>query len=671
MMYNLKLNNCVPIISRPAKRGLRCTNLWKTELLPSNGGIMKKIISLALCLFFFLFSLFPVAVFAVESYVTQTSMTRALLTTLQTEAPLYSEYEKESPYGKATGNLGFAQTFFYRLFQTELGGADLTQSPALMQMSHFKAGDANAASTIGAARGALRFGDVIQYGTGGYVAIVLGDCEGEIVVLDCGFGGKDRTVRMRFVTEAELTEQALRTDAGGGLYFFRSKNMPASDITLNLVAKPSALSYYLETTPTADGALLEYYSQQTGRQEIHADNKDLKIFSATKEAGEVPMIFLYGSSFTFCRLEVKNETVEELKLETPPTKLEYTTEETLDMTGAVVTAKMLDGTVVTLTEDEYTASYTFTTTGEAVVTLSYGGKSTTFFVAVKEPPVSRLSVIAPTKTQYYVGERLDLTGGSIVVDYEKEKNVSMPLLEAMLSTYDTSLVGSQTITVQYGGKTDTFTIQVLENKVASLSLISALGKQYRQGSSLDLAKIELCVTYEDGQTRTITARDCEVTINGKATSTFENAGEAEIVFSYRSVSTGTTAVKVAQDPMQTFITAAIVIVACLIGLPILVLLAIYLVRKQREKKEAQRMTPAFDTEVAQEIASFDDDDEEDVRIFDEKGGASDTVPLPKIRTGVPSIRPAEDSPTIQIPKMDTKPSEEMGHTRKIDFFDDL
>ncbi|MBR6529860.1 MAG: bacterial Ig-like domain-containing protein, partial [Clostridia bacterium] len=370
-----------------------------------------------------------------DSYVTQTAMVRALATTLQTEAPLDTEYTKKSPYGGAEGNLGFAQTFFYRLFLTELGGADLTQSTALTTISHFAAGDENAASTIPAARGALRFGDVIQYGPSGHISIVLGECEKNVVVLDCGYGEENgRVVRMRMVSENELKTQALLAGDRGGLYFFRSLNLPTADITLNLVTKPSSLSYYKEAAPSPHGALLEYYSQQTGKVEIKPDNAELKVFASTKEAGDAPMLFLYGSAITFCRLEVKNETVESVKIETMPTKLEYTTEEEVDMTGAVVTAKMLDGTTLTLTEADYTLTYAFTTPGSATVTLSYGGKSTTFAVAVKEPPVTKLTIVPPAKTTYYVGERLDLTGGSIVVDYEKEKNVTKEMLESMLST---------------------------------------------------------------------------------------------------------------------------------------------------------------------------------------------------------------------------------------------
>ncbi|MBQ2731154.1 MAG: bacterial Ig-like domain-containing protein [Clostridia bacterium] len=651
---------------------------------------MKRILAFSLSLTLFLSLVLPTAVFAAkteeESYVTQTSMVRALQTMLTVDAPLDSEYTQKSPYGGAKGSLGFAQTLFYRLFLSELPkDGKLLECEDLTVMSAFEEGDGAQASTIPAARGALRFGDLIQYGDGGHISVVLGEADRCVVVYDCGFGGEDKRVRLRLVTEDELTEQALE-EGRGGLFFFRCKNLPALDITLDLVKKPKTTSYYLESTPSTKGALLAYHSEQTGRKEIKANDEQLLTFASTAEAGNVPMLFLYGSAITFCSLEVKNETVESIVIKTPPTKLEYTTEEEVDMTGAVVIAKMLDEekTEVELDESEYTVSYAFTAPGSATVTVSYGSKETTFDVKVKEPPITRLTVGPLAKTKYYVGERLDLTDAYIVVDYEKKKNVRIDLVESMLSAYDTSLPGKLSVTVNYGGKTAELTVEIIENKIASLRLVSSLNKQYRKGASIDLAKVELEVLYEDGQTRTVTARDCEVKINGEVTSTFHKPGEAEVVFTYQNVSTGTVAVSVAEDPMAGIITVAVIILALLIGIPLLILLIVFLVRRAREKKAQNTVdVGGNDYEIAEEIASFDDEDD-DMRIFEEKGNRGDTVALPKIATGVPSIRRAGDDPTIQVPQIPKSadsptiripklPADtpKTPAPRKIDFFDDL
>lgn len=645
---------------------------------------MKRALQTVFCLFLCVL-LLPLSAFAEtagDNYVTQTSMVRALQGVLQTEAPIGSVYSQKSPHGGASGNLGFAQTLFYRLFRTELSeDGNLSECEHLAVMSHFEAGNVAQAADISTARkNALRFGDLIQYGQAGHISIVLGSYKDETVVYDCGWADENNTVRLRFVNDDELNEQAMKEGDEGGLYFFRCKLLPSSEIHLNLRSSPKIDSYYLEAKPNFEGAVLEYFSEQTGVQEIEHDDPQLLTFASTEEAGHVPVLFLYGSALSFFGLEVKNQTVESISLETPPAKTEYTTEEEVDMSGAVVVAKMLDGTTLTLSEEEYTVHYAFTATGSAVVTVSYGGKDTTFSVTVKEPPVLRLSVVAPTKTTYYVGERIDFTGAYLLVDYAKETNVRKDILESMVSAYDTSLPGTVTVTVTYADRTASFDVEVVENKIASLRLATNLNKQYRKGSSIDLAKVELTVLYENGQSKTLSANDCVVLINGEETSSFSVAGEAEVVFVYNGVSTGTVAVNVTQDMFESILPTLIILACCLIGLPLLAFLILFILRRRKLQNEADDEN-SYELETAEEIASFDEEDE-DIRIFEEKGGAGDTVALPKIATNVPSIRPAGEDPTMEIPRMPSEESptiripklpdaDKPSTDRKIDFFDEL
>lgn len=624
--------------------------------------MLRTSLAAALALFLFCACLTPV--FAAPYTVTQTSMVRALEAMLGEFEP-NSTYTAKSSHGGASGNLGFAQELFYRLFLTELSEtADLSTSTALTTLSVFRAADTAQAATLEAAMGALRFGDVIQYGALGHVSIVLGEAGKSLVVYDCGFADEN-LIALRCVEQQELSAQALTAGNEGGLSFYRAKNVPTFDITLTQLSAPNVTSYYLEATPVTDGLSLEYYSAQTGRLPIAADNPELKVFVSTQRAGKIPMLLLYGSAFTFTLLEVKDQVVESVLIEASPTKLAYTTEQTVDMTGAIVSAVMRDGTKVALTEEEYTLTYAFTAPGPAVVTVSYGGKSDKFNVTVSAPPVLALRVNPPTKTTYFVGERLELDGASLIVDYETKTNQSVELLESMLSAYDTTTPGEQVITVTYGEMTAEFTITVVENKVSALRLSSTLPRSLRKGAMLDINTIELLVIYENGQTRTITAADCVVSVGGKETATLEQAGTAEIVFSYQGVSTGTVAIEVTEDPMEAFLRTLIILLCCLIGIPLLVLLIIFLIRR-------------FRTEPAVPVEEPDADD--DTRVFVPEDDLGDTVHLPRIPVGVPSDKTAgedatipvpplpkgEESPTIRIPQI-KKPSAD----EPIDFFDEL
>ncbi len=70
-------------------------------------------------------------------------------------------------------------------------------------------------------------------------------------------------------------------------------------------------------------------------------------------------------------------------------------------------------------------------------------------------------VTPPTKTEYEIGEALDTTGMSIKVDYDN--NTSDTLTSGFTVTgFNSETVGTKTVTVEYGGFTDTFEVTVLE-----------------------------------------------------------------------------------------------------------------------------------------------------------------------------------------------------------------
>ena len=166
--------------------------------------------------------------------------------------------------------------------------------------------------------------------------------------------------------------------------------------------------------------------------------------------------------------------VDEAELEsitvTPPTKTEYTVGEDLDLAGMKVTANYSDDTTEDVAiEDCEVSGYDKTKAGEQTVTVTYEGKTATFKVTVKEAekPVTleSITVTAPTKTEYTVGDELDLAGMKVVAKYsdDTEKEITEGY---EVSGYDKAKTGEQTVTVTYEGKTATFKVTVKEEAVA-------------------------------------------------------------------------------------------------------------------------------------------------------------------------------------------------------------
>lgn len=75
--------------------------------------------------------------------------------------------------------------------------------------------------------------------------------------------------------------------------------------------------------------------------------------------------------------------------------------------------------------------------------------------------VSLIRVIAyPAKLNYLTGDQLNMVGGMFEAVYISGKTDLLSISEDMITGYNPETIGKQTLTVTYGGKTDTFEITV-------------------------------------------------------------------------------------------------------------------------------------------------------------------------------------------------------------------
>ena len=88
--------------------------------------------------------------------------------------------------------------------------------------------------------------------------------------------------------------------------------------------------------------------------------------------------------------------------------------------------------------------------------------------------LTSLDLTAPSKLVYDQGDELDLSDAKVKLNYEDDVNSTIPLTTGMLSGYDMSKIGKQTVNVTYGGISKPFDIEVKEIPVESVSIISNL-----------------------------------------------------------------------------------------------------------------------------------------------------------------------------------------------------
>ncbi len=179
-----------------------------------------------------------------------------------------------------------------------------------------------------------------------------------------------------------------------------------------------------------------------------------------------------------------------------PTKTEYEVGEELDLSGLVVTGIYDDQSEAVLPEGAYSVTgFDSETEGVKTVTVSYQGKTAQFTVEVKaqEIPEKTLTGIRidqkPTKTEYEVGEELDLSGLVVTGICDDQSEVALPEGAYSVTGFDSETEGVKTVTVSCQGKTARF-----EYKSKPARLADHSRRMARKASHPKLATI-LCQSF--------------------------------------------------------------------------------------------------------------------------------------------------------------------------------
>ena len=104
---------------------------------------------------------------------------------------------------------------------------------------------------------------------------------------------------------------------------------------------------------------------------------------------------------------------------------------------------------------------------------------------VEDPVVEITLKKLPTKASYVVNkEALDVAGGVVLSHYESGETEELELTAAMVSGFDNTILGKQTLTVTVGGLTTTFEVEVVERAVTSVAVENGkLVKHYTDGTT--------------------------------------------------------------------------------------------------------------------------------------------------------------------------------------------
>ncbi|MEE3450018.1 MAG: bacterial Ig-like domain-containing protein, partial [Acutalibacteraceae bacterium] len=197
-----------------------------------------------------------------------------------------------------------------------------------------------------------------------------------------------------------------------------------------------------------------------------------------------------------------------------------------------ITATYNNGSTQDVTSSVTYSGFDSSSAGEKTVTVSYSGKTTTFKVTVIALAVTKIAVTTPpTKTSYYVGDKLDTTGIKITATYNNDSTKDVTS-SVTYSGFDSSTAGEKIVTVAYQGKTASFKVNVAALAVTSIAVTTQpTKKSYYIGEALDTTGIKITATYNNGSTKDVTS---SVTYSGFDSST---AGEKTVTVTYQGITT--------------------------------------------------------------------------------------------------------------------------------------
>lgn len=257
-------------------------------------------------------------------------------------------------------------------------------------------------------------------------------------------------------------------------------------------------------------------------------------------------------------LEVSSITYIEVAV--PPNKMTYRIGEALDLTGMKVYGYRDDNTYEDVTNlCLYSPGEGTVITADKnsiIINITYNDRGAIFTTVYDDLNIHKLIILDvaqdPTKTDYFVGENIDLTGVKVNAEYLDDvvADVTSQCTFSPVNGTQITHDGAVTVTASYteDGITKTAPIVLTAIKVMVDELIVTPPNKttYREGETLDLTGIKVVAKYNNGTQRTVTNQCVYVPADGST------LGKSSSVLRVNYTEDGTTYVETVDLEIITF-----------------------------------------------------------------------------------------------------------------------
>lgn len=301
---------------------------------------------------------------------------------------------------------------------------------------------------------------------------------------------------------------------------------------IEIIAPPTKTSYFEGENFDKTGMVVKANYNSRTNPSVVLDSSSYSITNGTNlKAGQTSVTITYEDKSVNQTISVEKNSVVELRIKTPPTKISYVEGQSFDKTGMVIEATYKDGTTKPISD------YTIENgnnlkANQTQVNISYGEKTIAQSITVIPNSLIEIKVTkAPNKIKYVVGQNFDKTGMIVTGTYQNGENHE--IINYTIENGNNLSKEQTSVKIKYEEKTTTQPITVEEKAIIGVSISKKpLKTQYIQNKEeLDLAGGILKVNYNDSSSEEIVLTSEEVKVTG-----FDNkkVGKNTITVTYQT-----------------------------------------------------------------------------------------------------------------------------------------
>ncbi len=290
--------------------------------------------------------------------------------------------------------------------------------------------------------------------TNGAITVTYDDNSTEIVELtkamisgfDSSLGVDEQVLTIRYTVDG-ITKKTTYTIVIGKAVDF-----------IELTTTPKAIYFVGEALDVSGGEVTLNYDDGTTAV-IDLTPAMISGFDSGLGMEDLVLTVTYEGCTTNYTIDVVKR-LERIVVSAVPDKLAYEVGEALDVTGGKIRLTYDDGTteVIRMTKT-MVSGFDSSKGGSILLTITYEGETTSLGVTIGKELAS-IEVSALPKTEYSVGEGLDVSGGKVTLTYNDGTTEEIDLTEDMISGFDSDKSGMKTLTVTYGTCTATYEVKV-------------------------------------------------------------------------------------------------------------------------------------------------------------------------------------------------------------------